>query len=160
MMFMAKSNKKNNRNNYKQHITVSLALLVAFLIGVSSVLSYQYVEKQQRSIPKEVSIAGTDGLMGLAGYGQPFAEAGTVTYYVTYYNQSSEDRHIHIKATRFSRDPSEDIRDPDGSLVGRVIDASFSDDEVVPAGEFRIFMLELSQSKPSTEYLELEAFKV
>ena len=155
--------KSNKHTNHLKHgwIAVVSGIVLVFILGVVATLGYQSLTKQNKELHQFISIEGSDGLMGLLGYGKPFALSDTVQYSVTYRNDSSVDRSIHIKATQFSRDPTENVREPgSGSLAGKIVRSSFSEKAIVKAGESRLFHVTVHQTTyPATNYIELEAFK-
>jgi hypothetical protein len=153
--------KKSQRKQHKPHhgwMVIFAGLVLMFFLGVSSTLTYQTVTRPSKSDDQTAIIEGSDGAMGLSGYSDPFQQADKINYTVTYMNNSSEDRSIEIQAIGFSRDPKDNIRDDNGSLVGPATSTFYSDKAVIQAGQSGKFMVTIKQTKDNgTHYVELRA---
>lgn len=148
--------------NVLQHKTGWLALVsgivLVFALGVIAGVMYCSGDAHHHEITTatdKVEIVGSDGLMGLIGYSNPFemTNSDKINYEVTYKNQSSDDKLIEIKATQRDRVPEQ------GS-EGAVIGAVYSDKAMVKSGESKKFYVTITQTKDdAVQYVELEAFK-
>lgn len=138
-------------------------VVLIFALGVIAGVAYCSRDTHHHHdvsvVSKDVEVKGSDGLMGLVGYGDPFEEADKINYVVTYKNESTEDRLIEIKATQYSRNPVP-VKDSPRVDVGSVTGVLYSDKAMVKAGESKKFYVTLVQTKDEgTHYVELEAFK-
>lgn len=134
-------------------------VVLIFALGVIAGVAYCSRDTHHHDIKTatdNVEIVGSDGLMGLIGYGNPFERVGgadKINYEVTYKNESSDDKMIEIKATQRDEVPSQEVQSV-------VIGAVYSDKAMVKAGESKKFYVTITQTKDDAiKYVELEAFK-
>lgn len=151
--------KKNAPKQVKLGVWAIVAgTLLAFLFGIALVIgTYVSVAKSPYEV-KEITIEGENGLMGLYGYSNPFAQTKKVITKTTYKNNSVDDRFIQIKAT-FREKVGEPQEGNPGVDMGRYAGSVYSDKKLVKAGESAVFELPLVEfTNVPVRHVELEAF--
>ncbi|MEO5950560.1 MAG: hypothetical protein ABIQ04_03875 [Candidatus Saccharimonadales bacterium] len=159
--------KKLTKNNiYTQYRTrlgiliVVLGAVLSFALGVGATIGLRSFSDKSTTEYKSIEITGSDGLIGLLGYDNPFQNANKIVYKITYNNTSHEDRFLQIKATGRANNPTQMAKNSSSIDLGAYTGTVYSEKKLVKAGTKEVFEMPLVEyTATPTKYVELEAFK-